>query len=141
MRITKTVREQSGVIPYKIEDGEMKVLLVRASSDKEWTVPKGGVEENMTRKASAAKEALEEAGAIGEVGNRIGSFVYNKRGKTQLVDVYPMLVTKTVEVYLESKIRKRKWFSAADALEKLHVSSKSQLAIHLRKLVNNLKSN
>lgn len=139
MKLSKVVRAQSGVIPYRERNGDIEVLLVLGKSG-EWVIPKGGVEPNLTRKASAAKEAMEEAGVEGIVGARLGSFVYNKNGQTQLVEVYPMRVTKILNVYLESSTRKRRWFNALNAVEELRTSSKPQLARHVTKMLDNLKA-
>lgn len=138
MKLSKVVRAQSGVIPYRMSDSGMQVLLVLGKSG-EWVIPKGGVEKGMTRKDSAAKEAMEEAGVEGVVGKRLGSTVYNKGGVTQLLEVYSMEVTKVLNSYLESGERRRKWFSVDKAIDSLRSSSKPQLARHLQKLVNNLK--
>jgi 8-oxo-dGTP pyrophosphatase MutT (NUDIX family) len=138
MKLSKVVRPQSGVIPYRKRDDGISILLVLGKGG-EWIIPKGGVEKGMTRKASAAKEAMEEAGVAGVVGPRLGSFVYNKKSQTQLVEVYPMLVTKVLNVYLESSTRRRKWFDAPIAVEILKTSSKPQLARHVSRLIDNLK--
>ena len=87
------VIRQSGVIPFRIEDGAIAVLLVTNSSGTRWLVPKGHVDAGLTPQQSAVKEAYEEAGIIGVVeGLPIGSTEYVKRARRHVVDLYPMEV-------------------------------------------------
>jgi 8-oxo-dGTP pyrophosphatase MutT (NUDIX family) len=50
-------------------DGGLEVLLVRTSDGTRWTFPKGGRERGETLPQAAAREAIEEAGAVGRVGD------------------------------------------------------------------------
>ena len=49
---------QSGVIPYRVREGQVEVLVITSSDGLRWVVPKGLVEPGMTAADSAAKEAL-----------------------------------------------------------------------------------
>jgi 8-oxo-dGTP pyrophosphatase MutT (NUDIX family) len=49
--------------------GGLEFLLVRTSNGERWTFPKGGVERGETLAEAAAREAVEEAGAAGRVGD------------------------------------------------------------------------
>ena len=49
--------------------GGLEVLLVRTSDGTRWTFPKGGREHGETLAEAAAREAIEEAGAAGRVGD------------------------------------------------------------------------
>ena len=74
-RKRRKVLKQSGVIPYRVTNGKIEILLVTASDCKNWVIPKGGICNGMSPPASAAKEAWEEAGVIGEVdGNKLGTY-------------------------------------------------------------------
>ena len=53
---------QSGVLPYRVEGGVMRVLLITSQGGRRWVIPKGIVEPGLSAVVSAAKEALEEAG-------------------------------------------------------------------------------
>ena len=37
---TAVLIEQSGVIPYRIEDGQIEVMLITSSASKRWVIPK-----------------------------------------------------------------------------------------------------
>jgi len=58
---------QSGVIPYRYQDGAVELLLVRSSIGKHWGIPKGWISPWMTSAQSAAKEAWEDAGVVGNI--------------------------------------------------------------------------
>lgn len=49
--------------------GGVEFLLVRTSKGDRWTFPKGGREHGETLAEAAAREAIEEAGATGRVGD------------------------------------------------------------------------
>ncbi|MEM7363716.1 MAG: NUDIX domain-containing protein [Pseudomonadota bacterium] len=116
---------QSGVIPCRRVDGQLEVLLItKRYSDKkrskrpvQWSIPKGIVEPGLTPQASATKEAMEEAGVEGHVGQRrLGTFTVAKWGATCTVQVYAFLVTHALpDADWESRKRIRKWFSVDDA--------------------------
>lgn len=123
---------QSGVIPYRVRHGRMEVALVTASGGPHWTVPKGHIEPDMTPEASAAKEAYEESGLIGRVEKRrIGSYVYEKRGRLRHVDLFPMAVSKELKAWPEMLIRERRWMPAEEAAA--HVRS-AELRCCIQKL-------
>jgi phosphohistidine phosphatase len=106
---------QSGVIPYRRKGEEVDVLLVTSRSKKRWVIPKGIVEPGMTAAASAANEALEEAGVLGEaLVGPIGRYEYEKWGGTCRVDVFAMETTRVLDVWEEDH-REREWVSIAEA--------------------------
>jgi 8-oxo-dGTP pyrophosphatase MutT (NUDIX family) len=74
---------------------------------------------------SAAREAREEAGVVGQVGKRaIGSFSYEKRLKQGgvilcEVHVFPLEVTRQQKSWPEKGKREVQWFSPAEAAKKV----------------------
>ena len=112
--------EQSGVIPYRIMDGKMEVMLITSSASKRWVIPKGLIEPNMTPEDSAAKEAWEEAGVLGLVfPNLMGTYEYYKSGCTWQVDVFLLQVETVVENWPEAYKRKRQWVSIPKAIKRV----------------------
>ncbi|MEJ1296439.1 MAG: NUDIX domain-containing protein [Candidatus Sedimenticola sp. (ex Thyasira tokunagai)] len=108
---------QSSVIPYRISDGQLEVLIISSSKNKHWVIPKGIADPGHTLQESALKEAWEEAGVEGEVTEEaVGSYSYEKWGATCTVTVYPMAVTHQLpEGRWEERHRGRKWVSAKEA--------------------------
>lgn len=57
--------------------GGVEFLLVRTSNGERWTFPKGGRDPGETLPEAAAREAIEEAGAVGRTGaSPIGAYLY-----------------------------------------------------------------
>lgn len=110
-------RKQSGVIPYIIERGKLRVMLINTRHENNWGIPKGGVEAGMTKRASAAKEAYEEAGIRGTASDKLGDYQYvkGKTGRSQVVHVYAMLIDEQLSAWPEREFRQRKLFSVKDA--------------------------
>ncbi len=110
---------QSAVIPYRLRCGKIQVLLIRSRRDKRWVVPKGIVEPGLSPQASAAKEALEEAGIEGDVDPRsMGVYEYEKWGGTCRATVYAMAVTVEHATWPED-FRRREWVSVEIAAERV----------------------
>ncbi len=108
---------QSSVIPYRMTDGALEIVIVRSSNDNHWVVPKGIAEPGLTLQESAAKEAWEEAGVEGDVADEaLGTYVYEKWGATATVTVYPMAVTRQIpKKEWEERHRGRLWTAPEDA--------------------------
>lgn len=80
----------------------------------------------MSPHAAAAREAFEEAGAVGEIGRQpLGVFRYCKAVRDSLpvvakVTVFPLKVAELLGEWQEREWRKRHWFSqdaACDAVQ------------------------
>lgn len=114
------IRFQSGCIPYRDKDGVRQVLLVKKlKKGAWWGFTKGGVEKHLDDRANAAKECFEEAGVTGTVTKKIGKFEYKKDGMNQVVKMYAMKFHTALDHWDEMKLRKRKWFTLAEARDKL----------------------
>jgi uncharacterized protein len=120
--------DQVAALPFRILPGvanlhgeAVDILLVTSRDTGRWVLPKGNVEPGETATAAAAREAAEEAGVAGRIGNSsIGSFRYSKRGGdgsvAQLtVAVYPLAVVTEAADWPERKERERRWFTRAEA--------------------------
>ena len=113
----KVIR-QSAVIPYRWQGERLRVLLITSRRSGDWIVPKGLVEPDMTEHDSAAKEAHEEAGVLGDVGTEpVGSFEYEKWGGVCVVRVYDLEVRRELSDWPEQGDRTRKWVDAGEAAD------------------------
>ena len=111
---------QSAVIPYRISKRGLEILLITSLRKKNWIVPKGYVEYNLTPFESAKKEAYEEAGVLGSNETfDLGDFLLDKPIGPILIKVFSMEVMDVLEDYPEKNDRKRKWFSLEEASELL----------------------
>jgi phosphohistidine phosphatase len=110
---------QSAVIPYRMKSNKCQVLLIGSSKRNHWVVPKGIHEPGLSAQDSAAREALEEAGVSGHVGEAmIGKYEYSKWGATCKVEVYPMQVDKILpDNQWEEAHRGRRWVTPDEAAD------------------------
>ena len=128
---------QSSVIPYRVKDGKAEILMVMSHGRKHWVVPKGISDPGKTLQESAAMEALEEAGIIGEVESLpLGSYTYEKWGAECTVHVYPMRVSETLpESAWEENHRGREWVTPEQAMKKVrHPPLRSMIKALLKQL-------
>jgi 8-oxo-dGTP pyrophosphatase MutT (NUDIX family) len=127
---------QSGVIPYRMKNGEVEVLLITSSSGKRWIIPKGWITPWLTAADSAAKEAWEEAGIKGLVTEpAIGFYKTRKWGYPCQVEVFLMIVEAEFDDYPEAKRRGRQWMSLAKAMKQVR---EADLKLLLEQLDNSL---
>lgn len=128
--------EQSGVIPYRIENKILQVLLITSLKKKKWIFPKGLIEHNLSPFESAKKEAFEEAGVTGANETyELGTYSFKKWGDICKVVVYSMSVEKVFAEYPEVGLRKRNWFSVSEAIEKIENEELKNMLLKLEKLV------
>lgn len=118
---TMDIAHQVAALPWRREpDGSVLVLLVTSLQTHRWIIPKGWPMPGQQDFASAALEAREEAGVVGNpVSTRIGTFMYEKRRTSGSVlvevSVYPLQVREELSHWPERKRRQRAWFTLADA--------------------------
>jgi len=107
---------QSAVIPYMLVDNEYRIVMITSRKGKRWIIPKGVVEQDMTPRASARKEALEEAGIKGKITKQtIGTYSYQKWQGTCTVTVFAMRVNRLLDQWEEERIRTRELVSLEEA--------------------------
>ena len=130
---------QSGVIPWRLRNGEVEILVILSSKKKHWVVPKGIKEPGMSPQESAAEEAREEAGVEGVVGDEtLGCFVYKKWGAATTCHVYPMEVTHELAYEdWEENHRQRTWVTPEQAVAQL---SQAQLGPMVEALAARLRA-
>ena len=112
----------------------VEVLLVTSLRTRRWIIPKGWPQGNMSLAHSAAAEACEEAGVVGEVSKQpIGQFHYLKRKwgiqRPCRVDVFSLRVSLTQEKWPEQKRRERIWLPPAMAAERIAEPELKQLLL------------
>jgi phosphohistidine phosphatase len=107
---------QSGVIPYRIVDDHVEVLLITSRRRGRWIIPKGIIDPGTTAAESAAKEAYEEAGIRGDVSSApVGTYRYEKWGGECSVEVFLLKVHTELETWPEASVRQRRWLTITDA--------------------------
>lgn len=113
--------KQIGALPIRRScDGSLQVMLVTSRETRRWVIPKGWPWPGTADHVSAAGEAREEAGVVGQPeAESIGSYVYGKRRPKGVVPVrvavYLIDVRQELESWPEQHQRRRAWFTVADA--------------------------
>ncbi|MFQ5584126.1 MAG: NUDIX hydrolase [Calditrichia bacterium] len=109
--------QQSGVIPFRLRDGKLEVMLITSRTRKRWIIPKGIIERDLSPAESAEMEAYEEAGIRGTLyPDLFGEYLLKKWGGTVKVQVFLLEVKKVFENWPEDSFRERKWVSIQEAI-------------------------
>jgi 8-oxo-dGTP pyrophosphatase MutT (NUDIX family) len=107
---------QAGAVP--VRDGQ--VCLVTSSNGKRWVIPKGIIDPGHTAREAALQEAWEEAGLAGTLRpESVGTYLYDKWGRTCHVTVFVMDVTDAAEDWPERNVRQRSWLNPTEVLKRI----------------------
>jgi 8-oxo-dGTP pyrophosphatase MutT (NUDIX family) len=110
------ILRQAAVIP--VSDG--RICMVTSSSGRRWVIPKGMIDPGHTAGEAALLEAWEEAGLVGVLAQEpIGSYVYDKYGRSHHVTVFLMTVTEIADTWPEQDVRRREWLDADEAVDRI----------------------
>lgn len=120
---------QSGALPYTIIDRRIVFLLVTSRRTGRWIFPKGSISAGMTAWDSAAKEAMEEAGVLGDVSPEpIGTYQNSDKGVLVDIDLYPLRVQEQLGLWDEMDQRLRHWALLAETRRLLDDRKLGQIA-------------
>lgn len=126
-------RQQIAAMPLRWHKGDVQVLMVTTRDSGRWVVPKGWTMKGIKPWAAAAIEALEEAGAKGEIAKDVfGTYHYDKvlsdgsRVECR-VRVFPMIVEETKKNWKEKDERTRDWFGVKEAAKLVDEPELAQL--------------
>lgn len=125
------VQPQVAALPYRYENGKLKVMIVTSRRTGRWVFPKGSIDHSKEWK-SAEQEAYEETGVEGAIDREpLGRYLSLKvRGEDAWhVDValYPLKIKKFYKKFPEKKQRKRKLVGLKRARKMLSQPEMSQL--------------
>jgi 8-oxo-dGTP pyrophosphatase MutT (NUDIX family) len=116
-----------------------EALLVTTLSTRRWILPKGWPVAGLSLAQSAAQEALEEAGVIGQVGEApLGDYFYLKEKKdgTALacrVSVFPLRVDGHHRRFPEKGARELAWLPLAEAANRVSEPGLGRILLDFRK--------
>jgi len=123
LRTQEKARQQFGAVPLRTAaDGSLEILLITTRTTGRWTIPKGWPIKGLKAHEAAAREALEEAGAVGTIDRTpVGRYLYWKRmdGYFQLceVEAYLLKVESQLDDWPERDQRRHEWFKLKDAAD------------------------
>lgn len=112
-------------LPYRLARHGLEILLISSRETRGWTIPMGWPAEGRPADRTAEIEAFQAAGIRGTASRKpIGDYPQSKRladGGTRIdqVEVYPLLVSHEAAAWPEKTQRRRIWFPAHEAAEKV----------------------
>ncbi len=125
---------QVAALPFVIENGEVRILLITSRDTGRWVLPKGWPQKGKNEARSAEAEAWEEAGIKGTLYTKpCGSYEYVKIGETKkdnidcMVNVFPIEVVELKDDFPEKDERELRWFSADEAAQSVNEKSLAKL--------------
>lgn len=113
---------QYAALPWRLgAGGRIEIMLITSRETRRWVIAKGWPIAGLAPHASAAREAFEEAGVVGETWEEpVGSYFYEKRLKNGrlrpvTVEVFPLRVEEELDEWPEKGQREKRWFAAREA--------------------------
>ncbi|XP_031492075.1 nudix hydrolase 17, mitochondrial-like [Nymphaea colorata] len=117
----------AGCIPYRFtandsnENGfgkKLEVLMISSQKGNGVLFPKGGWETDESLGDAARREALEEAGVRGDIGDLLGEWIFKSKSHKDTYRVgymFPLHVTEQLDWWPEKNVRERKWVTVGEA--------------------------
>jgi 8-oxo-dGTP pyrophosphatase MutT (NUDIX family) len=142
--IKRKTYKAAGIVPYFVENDELKFLLIKGSFG--WEFPKGHVEEGEARLEAAKRETEEETGLIIKEIHPSFAFLskymvtidYGTRKKLKRpipkVVAYFLGKASTKDIKLSFEHNEYGWFAPPEAMEKLSKNKRKVLKAALCKL-------
>ena len=107
--------DQACAVPFRVDVERIEYCLITSTAGR-WIFPKGFVERGETLEQAALKEAFEEAGIQGHVvGEPIGYYEIEKKGRRKSVIAVLMEVSHMEQEWHEASFRQRRWVSRREA--------------------------
>ena len=119
---------QLGALCWRLDQGQVQVLLVTSRETGRWVIPKGWPMTGKSPAEAALQEAFEEAGVLGRLGPMLGDYAYDKvkhRDQPKVclmpcrVQVHGVQVTDLADDFPEAHERQRAWVSLAEAAQRV----------------------
>jgi 8-oxo-dGTP pyrophosphatase MutT (NUDIX family) len=123
---TRKASLQYAALPYRRRGDGVEIMLITSRDTGRWVIPEGWPMPGLAPCHSAAREAREEGGLVGKVGEQpIGRYHYQKRLADGswvpcAVEVFALEVERQMRTWLERHQRRTQWFAlqeAADAVQ------------------------
>lgn len=121
--MTRKTEVSAGIIPFRVNDGQLEVLVLNARTG-DWEFPKGGIEGNEELQQTALREAEEELDAtdIRLIDGFRTEYSYSFYWDDQPVDKTVHLFLGEVfdeSVSLSKEHSEKKWLSPEEALNQV----------------------
>jgi len=120
-RNAKSLPLQVAAVCYRRRGAAVEFLLVNTNGGTKWTFPKGCTDRRLSHSQAAAREALEEAGAVGVIEPRHFHLYLHSKGVFWQVSGVREFVVKAFLMEVSStrtpgeSMRNPTWYAAAEA--------------------------
>lgn len=121
--MSESLAIQYAALPYRrTHERNLEIMLITSRDSGRWVIPKGWPITKLAPADAAAREAYEEAGLVGRIGDQpIGRYNYDKRlddGSNVhcTVDVFAFEVEKQRKSWPERDERRTRWFMTEEAV-------------------------
>jgi 8-oxo-dGTP pyrophosphatase MutT (NUDIX family) len=142
MSKAKASHVQCAALPYRrLANAAIEVMLITSRDTGRWVIPKGWQDEGLAPQDSAEREAREEGGLVGRMGDQpIGRYRYRKRlddGSSVAcsVEVFPLEVKRQLKSWPERDERHTRWFMLQEAAAAVQERELAAMIRSLRKLL------
>jgi 8-oxo-dGTP pyrophosphatase MutT (NUDIX family) len=122
MSKAKTPNIQFAALPYRrLTNAAIEVMLITSRDTGRWVIPKGWQGEGLAGHDTAEREAREEGGLVGRMGEHpLGRYRYRKRladgsSVACTVEVFALEVERQLKSWPERKERRTQWFMLREA--------------------------
>jgi 8-oxo-dGTP pyrophosphatase MutT (NUDIX family) len=141
-RVARSLPLQVAAICYRRRGVSVEFLLVNTNGGNKWTFPKGCTDPRLSHSQAAAREALEEAGAIGRIEPRHFHLYLHSKGafwqpsgvQEFVVKAFLMEVTRTRRP--GESMRNPSWFSANETRKMLAKGRELKYAAELLAVID-----
>ena len=116
---------------------EIRVMLVTPSAGGGWILPKGNIAKRMDTLKSAAKEAFEEAGVVGECENNVLGVINFSKTASGIASarIYPLAIQRILPRWEEEGTRSRRLFLIDRAIRIMKTEESAEVLRNLKALI------
>ena len=123
----KSVIQAAGGIIWKLEGKEKKLAVVHRHKHKDWSLPKGKVDQGESWKKAALREVLEETGCLGKIIKYAGSISYTLDEIPKVVMFWHMDIKSSEPEKMNGEVDEVRWLSVAEAIKILDYEDEIEL--------------
>lgn len=112
-------------------------MLVTPSAGGGWILPKGNIAKRLDTLTSAAKEALEEAGVVGECENNVLGTIHIAKTPDDVasIRIFPLEIKRILPSWQEEGMRSRRLFRIDRAIRIMNTEESAEVLRNLRTLI------
>lgn len=141
-RVARSLPLQVAAVCYRRRGSSVEFLLVNTNGGNKWTFPKGCIDNRLSHSQAAAREALEEAGAVGIIEPRHFHLYLHSKGvfwqpsgvQEFVVKAFLMEITRTRQP--GKSMRNPTWFGAHEAHKALAKGREVKYAAELQAVID-----